>query len=268
MKGNMKKYFLMTLAVVMMWSISFVAQADEVCYIHGDNIYNKTDYALTDGKTTVTWVNVSDGCYYDVELADNKEFRNAQQYTTNKTELIRHTSKQLTLIAPNATQISILEPLKDNTQIDLSKCSNVVELGVVADNTKGTKVLKLPKEKSNLRILKLAKIQLKTIDMNAYTNLQQLFMYRCEAKNVKVNKCKNLRYIYLCQCDKIKSLNLKSNNKLRGADFYKSPGLTKKTVKKSKSGKYTWNKGRWWEETAAYKKDMEEIYLLFRRDNK
>ena len=96
--------------------------------------------------------------------------------------------------------------------------------------------------------------------MNSYKNLQQLYLYRCDAKSVKVNKCKDLRYIYICQCEKIKSLNLKSNKKLRGADFYQSPGLTKKTVKKSKSGKYTWNKGRWWEETAAYKKDMEQFH--------
>lgn len=415
MKDNMKKCFLMALAWVMMWSFSFVAQAEEVYYINGDDIYNKTDYALKDGKTTITWVKVSDNCYYDVELADNKEFRNAQQYSTNKTELTidksafgknggrfyvrirvamqpadengniyesdwstpaemtivkinkanfpgmyqviknggkdvnvltgkvekiifdknkdgwldmielrdaykittvdimkkvngkykltkatsissfegveyfpnlyciqvtrfsgkkvdlskcnakdieihRHTSKQLTVIAPNATRISISEPLKDNTQIDLSKCSSVVELGVVADNTKGTKVLKLPKEKKKLKILILAKIQLKSIDMNSYKNLQQLYLYRCDAKSVKVNKCKDLRYIYICQCEKIKSLNLKSNKKLRGADFYQSPGLTKKTVKKSKSGKYTWNKGRWWEETAAYKKDMEQFH--------
>ena len=87
MKDNMKKCFLMALAWVMMWSFSFVAQAEEVYYINGDDIYNKTDYVLKDGKTTITWVKVADNCYYDVELADNKEFRNAQQYSTNETEL-------------------------------------------------------------------------------------------------------------------------------------------------------------------------------------
>lgn len=415
MKNNLKKYFLMALAWVMMWSFSFVAQAEEAFDLSGEYIHINTEIALENGKTTITWPRISDNCFYDVELADNKQFQNAQLYSTSETKLTieksafgknggrfyvrvrgamypvdgtettlvgdwstpaemtivkinktnfpgmyqviknggkdiniltgevekvifdqnkdgwldpielnkvykltttdiskkvngkykltkatsissfkgveyfpnlhsirvtrfsgkkadlskcsatyvdfrRHTSKQLTVIAPNATRISISEPLKDNTQIDVSKCSSVVELGVVADNTKGTKVLKLPKEKSKLKILILSKIQVKTIDMNAYKNLQQLYMYRCDAKSVKVNKCKDLRYIYICQCKKIKSLNLKSNNKLRGADFYQSPGLTKTTVKKSKSGKYTWNKGRWWENTATYKKDMEKLY--------
>ena len=116
-----------------------------------------------------------------------------------------------------------------------------------------------PKSKKNLRVLSLSEIGTKSLNMNEYTNLQQVYFYECEATSIKVNKCKNLRYIYFYYCDNIKSLNLKSNKKLRGADFYKTPGLTKSTVKRPKNGKYTWNTGKWWYKTAAYKKDMEKI---------
>lgn len=177
-------------------------------------------------------------------------------------EFRRHTSKQLTVIAPNAQRVRVIEPIKNNSSIDLRKCSGAVVIEIDAENNsgKGAKVVKLPKEKNNLKVLQLCRVYVKSLNLNTYTNLQQLYMYRCDTKSVKVNKCKKLRYVYICQCSKIKSLNLKSNKKLRGADFYETPGLTKKTVKKSKSGKYTWNKGPWWESTSAYKKDMNELY--------
>ncbi len=177
-------------------------------------------------------------------------------------EFRRHTSKQLTVIAPNAKTVRVIEPLKDSPRIDLRKCSSAVLIEVNTENSvgKGAKELKLPNEKMKLKLLDLCEVHVKNLKLNAYTNLQQLYMYRCDTKNVKVNKCKNLRYIYICQCKKIKSLNLKSNKMLRGADFYETPGLTKKTVKKSNSGKYTWNKGTWWEKTSAYKQDMNNLY--------
>ena len=184
-------------------------------------------------------------------------------------EFLRHTARQLTVIAPKAKSIRIIDPIKNYPQIDLRKCSSAVIIGVSAENTSGngsrtgSKIVKLPSEKKNLKLLELCEVHVKTLNLNAYTNLQQLFMYRCKTKSVKVNKCKNLRYVYICQCKKIKSLNLKFCKKLRGADFYQTPGLTKKTVKKSKSGKYTWNKGRWWEKTSAYKKDMSNFYKLY-----
>ncbi|MBQ9983456.1 MAG: hypothetical protein IJP29_02595 [Lachnospiraceae bacterium] len=169
------------------------------------------------------------------------------------------TAKQFTLNAPNAKDV-IVEASHDTkmTKLDVSKCKNVIDLTAYGNN--GTKTLKLPKNKKKLKVLSVSEIGAKSLNLNAYTKLQQLYVYDCDVKSVKVNKCKNLRYIYFWYCDNIKSLNLKSNTKLRGADFYKTPGLTATTVKKSKSGKYTWNKGKWWYGTSAYKKDMKKLY--------
>lgn len=168
-------------------------------------------------------------------------------------------AKQFTLNAPNAEIISV-QPDVDTkiTKIDVSKCKNVIDLLVYGN--KGTKTLKLPKNKDKLKVLSLSEYGFKNINLNGYTNLQQVYFYECDVKSVKVNKCKDLRYIYFYYCDKIKSLNLKSNKKLRGADFYQTPGLTKTTVKRPKNGKYTWNKGKWWYSTAKYKKDMKKLY--------
>ncbi len=175
--------------------------------------------------------------------------------TAKNVELRRHTSKKLTMIAPNAKTIRVIEPLKANPRIDLAKCSSAVSIEVQAENSskKGTKRLKLPKEKKNLKVLDLCEVHVKSLNLNAYTNLQKLYLYRCNTKKLKVNKCKGLRYLFICQCKKIKSLNLKSNKQIIGADFYQTAGLTKRAVKKSNRGKYTWNKGTWWEETSAYK---------------
>ena len=168
------------------------------------------------------------------------------------------TAKQFTINAPNAINVLVEADYGTKmTQLDVSRCKNAVDLTVYGND--GTKKLKLPKSKKNLRVLSLSEIGTKSLNMNEYTNLQQVYFYECEATSIKVNKCKNLRYIYFYYCDNIKSLNLKSNKKLRGADFYKTPGLTKSTVKRPKNGKYTWNTGKWWYKTAAYKKDMEKI---------
>lgn len=168
------------------------------------------------------------------------------------------TAKQFTLNAPSAKTVHVEADYGTKmTKMDLSKCGNVIDLD--AYGNEGTKTLKLPKNKKKLKILSLSEIGLKSINLNEYTNLQQVYFYECDAKSIKVNKCKKLRYIYFYFCDNIKSLNLKSNTKLRGADFYKTPGLTKSTVKRPKNGKYTWNQGKWWYKTSAYKKDMEKI---------
>ncbi len=169
------------------------------------------------------------------------------------------TAKQFTLKAPDAKYIHLEASAKGKTtKMDVSSCKNVVDLSVYGN--KKTKTVKLPKNKENLKILSVSDLNIKSLNINAYKKLQQLYVYDCAVKKVQVNKCKDLRYIYFYCCDNIKSLDLKSNNKLRGADFYQTPGLTKTTVKKSKSGKYTWNKGKWWYSTAKFKKDMENLY--------
>lgn len=168
-------------------------------------------------------------------------------------------SKQITVITPTAKTVHVEADLNNKmTKMDLSKCSNAVDID--AYGNEGTKTLKLPKNKKKLKILSISEIGVNSLNVNAYTKLQQLYVYDSDVKSVKVNKCKNLRYIYFWHCNKIKSLNLKSNKKLRGADFYKTPGLTKSTVKRPKNGKYTWDQGKWWYSTSAYKKDMKKLY--------
>lgn len=168
-------------------------------------------------------------------------------------------SKQITVITPTAKTVHVEADLNNKmTKMDLSKCSNAVDID--AYGNEGTKTLNLPKNKKKLKILSISEIGVNNLNMNAYTKLQQLYVYDSDVKSVKVNKCKNLRYIYFWHCNKIKSLNLKSNAKLRGADFYKTPGLTKSTVKRPKNGKYTWDQGKWWYSTSAYKKDMKKLY--------
>ena len=168
-------------------------------------------------------------------------------------------ARQFTLKAPYAKQVFVeAAPNGKMTKIDVSACKNAVDLSVYGN--KKTKTVKLPKNKKNLKVLSLSDLKVTTLNVNAYENLQQLYVYDCGTKKVQVNKCKDLRYIYFYCCDAIKSLDLTSNKKLRGADFYQTPGLTKSTVKKSKNGKYTWNKGKWWYGTAKYKKDMKDLY--------
>lgn len=167
--------------------------------------------------------------------------------------------KQFTLVAPDARVVCVYADDKVKMKkMDFSKCNMAVDINV--NGNSGTKTLKLPKTKTNLKVLSVGEIKLSTLNMNAYKNLQQLYVASCPVKKVTVNKCKNLRYIYFAWCDKIKSLNLKSNKKIRGADFNECSGLTKKTVKRSKKGKYTWNKGIWWYDTTQYHKDVEKIY--------
>lgn len=168
-------------------------------------------------------------------------------------------SKQITVVSPTAREVHVEADYNTKlTKMDLSKCSNAVEIDAYGNAS--TKTLKLPKNKKKLKILSVSDINAKSLNMNAYTKLQQLYVYRSDVKSVKVNKCKNLRYIYFYYCDNIKNLNLNSNKKLRGADFYQTPGLTKTTVKRPKNGKYTWNKGKWWYGTSAYNKDMKKLY--------
>ena len=168
-------------------------------------------------------------------------------------------AKQFSINAPQAESIHVeADSSCKMTKMDVSKCNSAVDIS--AYGNKGTKTLKLPKEKKKLKVLSLSDYKIKSINLNSYTNLQQVYFYEFDTKKINVNKCKNLRYIYFFFCDDIKSLNLKSNTKLRGADFYKTPGLTKSTVKRPKNGKYTWNKGKWWYGTSAYKKDMKKLY--------
>ena len=230
---------------------------------------NTTDVSKkVNGKYKLTKA-TSISSFKGVEYFDNLNSVNVARFSGKKADFSKSSvdtvwirgvsAKQITVVAPNARTVHV-EAAEDNkmTKMDLSKCDSAVEID--AYGNKGTKTLKLPKNKKALKILSVSGIGVTSLDVNTYTKLQQLYIYNCDVKSVKVNKCKNLRYIYFYYCDRIKSLNLKSNTKLRGTDFYKTPGLTKSTVKRPKNGKYTWNEGKWWYETSAYKKDMKKIY--------
>lgn len=225
-------------------------------------------YKKKNGKNKLTKAtNISS--FSGIEYLTNVSTVSVDRYSGKKADLSKCnayyvniegvSAKQITVNVPNAEIISIQSDEKTKiTKIDVSKCKNVVDLLVYGN--KGTKTLKLPKNKDKLKVLSLSEYGFKSINLNGYTNLQQVYFYQCDMKSVKVNKCKDLRYIYFYYCEKIKSLNLKSNKKLRGADFYQSPGLTKTTVKRPKNGKYTWNKGKWWYSTKKYKNDMKKLY--------
>lgn len=170
------------------------------------------------------------------------------------------TAKKLTVNAPDATSIT-LQPNYENPRIkkiDLSKCNRVVDL--TAYGNKGTKILKLPTAKINLKVLSLSDYAINSINLNDYKNLQQLYFYSCDFKSVKLDKCKNLHYLYFYFCNKIKKLDITPNTALIGADFYYSDKLTRATVKKPKSAKITWNKGKWWYSTKKYQKEIQNLY--------
>lgn len=169
------------------------------------------------------------------------------------------TSKEITVIAPDAKNVFIEAAYSTKlTKMDISKCTKAVDMSAYGANK--TKTLKLPKANKNLKVLSISDCDAKTLNVNSYTSLQQLYIYRCNTSKVTLDKCKNLKYLYLYCCDKIKSLDTTKNTKLRGIDLYASKGLTKSKVKVAKKTKLTWGKGKWWYSTDAYKKDMQNLY--------
>lgn len=168
-------------------------------------------------------------------------------------------TKTFTLIAPIAQTVLLEGDYEAKiTKLDISKCNKAVDVWLYGSN--GTKTLKLPSNKKNLKVLSISDCSLSTLNVNAYTNLQQLYLYKTSLKGLKVNKCKNLRYLYFYYCEKIKSVDVSANKKLRGMDIYKTKSLKKNNVKKYKKTKLTVDKGKWWYDTDAYKEDMKHLY--------
>ncbi len=169
------------------------------------------------------------------------------------------TAKKITVNAPNAKSIYVeADDAYKVSKLDFSKCKSVRDLCAYGQG--GTKTLILPSYKKNLQVLSVSDCNLKTLNVNVYTKLKQLYVYRSNVKTVKVNKCKNLHYIYFYCCTGIKKLDLSANKNLIGADFYRTKGLTKKTVQKPKKAKVTWEQGKWWYDTEEYKEEMENLY--------
>lgn len=168
------------------------------------------------------------------------------------------TSKKITVKAPDAKTVHIESKYSNSLKkMDLSACKSAVTID--AYGSKKTKSIKLPKVKKNLKVLSISDAKYKTLNLNKYKNLQQLYLYSCDVKRMKINKCKDLRYLYFFFVDKIKSVNVKANKKLRGIDMYSTPTLKKGNIKRPKKTKVTRQKGKWWYSTKAYKKDMKKL---------
>lgn len=168
------------------------------------------------------------------------------------------TATNIEVIAPDAKEINI-EAHYDTKmkKMDFRTCKNARNMWVYGANK--TKKVYLPKYKKNLKVLSMSELSYGELNLNGYTNLQQIYLYRTKIDKLKINKCKDLRYLYFYFVDSIKNVDVTGNKKLRGMDIYSTPTLTGKTVKYGKKTKVTWQKGKWWYDTDAYKKDMQNL---------
>lgn len=238
-------------------------EANQIYSLNSSNTRNKKTGAIVKAPTVSSFK----GCEFFPKLSiiQLAQFSGTKiDLTKNKISTLNLTvkSKKLTVNVPTATTVHI-QPVYGTKirSIDLSRCKKAISILAYGDEKyNATKTLKLPKEKKALRELSISRINAKSLNLNQYKNLQQLYVYNSNYKSVKVNKCKELRYIYMWYCNKMKGLKLSSNKKLIGADFYKNAGLTKSNVKRPKGAKVTWNKGKWWYGTKAYKKLMNKMY--------
>ena len=173
----------------------------------------------------------------------------------------RQKSSEITIVSPTAKRISIYQYTQWDklSKIDLSGCSNAVEITAYGNSQHKVTSLVLPKKKSGLRVLSISDLKCSTLNLNSYKNLEQLYLYSSDVSNVKLTKCKNLKYLYLYYCSSIKSLDLTANTKLKGVDLYKNTSITKDCLKAPKKAKVTANTGKWWYETDSYQDDMARI---------
>ena len=169
----------------------------------------------------------------------------------------RQKSSEITIVSPTAKRISIYQYTQWDklSKIDLSGCSNVVEITAYGNSQHKVTSLVLPKKKSGLRVLSISDLKCSTLNLNS----EQLYLYSSDVSNVKLTKCKNLKYLYLYYCSSIKSLDLTANTKLKGVDLYKNTSITKDRLKAPKKAKVTANTGKWWYETDSYRDDMTRI---------
>lgn len=230
--------------------------------------------------STVAHSKKKDGYYYQavpikvsdltgIEYLPNVEMVSLAQYSGKKADLSKNkvkwlelrgvTSKEITVIAPNVGDIFIeASSAAKLSKMNLSSCTGAVELTAYGNNK--TKTLILPKTNKKLKVLSVSDFGIKTLNLNSYKSLQQLYLYKCDITSVRMDKCKNMKYLYFWWCEKIKSLDITANKKLKGVDFYGTKGLTKHTVKAPKSAKVTWEKGKWWYGTKDYEKDMNKFF--------
>ena len=138
----------------------------------------------------------------------------------------------------------------------MSRCDKATEIFAYGEHK--TKTLKLPKAKNNLRVLSIAEVSVKTLNLNKYKNLQQVYIYNSDVSKLKINKCKDLRYLYFYFTYKIKNVDVKACKKLRGMDICSTPSLATSKVKAPAKTKITRNQGKWWYKTKAYKNDMQK----------
>lgn len=93
MMCKVKKWFLIVFALMGICSFSYMVQAENISDYSNGSIRIYDDATLENGKTTIRWNAIAPSSdssatfSFDVELADNKQFIDADQYSTNATEL-------------------------------------------------------------------------------------------------------------------------------------------------------------------------------------
>lgn len=108
------------------------------------------------------------------------------------------------------------------TSVNVSKCKAVNSLSV---NLPTVSTLKLPTTGTNLAILELDELKIKSIDLSAYKNLQYLRCYFCEnLSKLDLTKNTKLEGLWFCST-KIKTLNLSKQKVLEELDTYCSSNL-------------------------------------------
>lgn len=204
-----------------------------------------------------------------VEYLTNLQSITLDYYGCQKLDLSKTKVKYIDIRGLKATKIKVNAPKAKDIHIeaddsaklrmmDLSQCGNAIDISAYGCDR--MKKLKLPKQKNMLKVLSVSQIMMSKLDLNKYKALQQVYVYQSNFRKVCVKRCSKLRYIYFYFCRKMKNLDLSKNRRLVGMDFYQSPGLTKKTVKRPKKAKCTWGKGKWWYGTKTFQKDMEKIH--------
>ena len=174
------------------------------------------------------------------------------------------TAKTLTINAPNVLNFDINGRDTKLKTIDLSKCNSAVEICVTDDRGINSSItnVKFPTSGKWLRELRVWYIPIKSLNLDKYTNLEELDLFGTKIGTLNVSKCKNLAYMFICRNNTLKSLDVKANTKLKGIDVYECKYLTKSKVKANSKTKVTQNKGEWYENSSAYKTMIEKRNVM------
>lgn len=173
-------------------------------------------------------------------------------------------NKKLTVIAPKVRELSIQSELGGSWKdvalktVDVSKCTGVYRLDIGGSYYQKV-TCKLPSKAKNLRMFAYSSFTGSTLNLNAYTNLQDMELYNNDVSNLKLTSCKKLRYAYFYYMSKLKKVDLSKAANLTGVDAYGCKNLSTANIKTPNSTKVTREKGKWWYSTKKYKDMWNEI---------